>query len=143
MAKLEAKIDLGDLIDAGRLIAKGFSNGHTSVQKLGISHALAQRIYRAMQKDEYEGSLPFYVCEKLNYDHLGSANIAFKMLEEVDGIIPDVDDVIKSRHFGYNQKEILFCSLIGSLIRAYREDETIKSAELAFKLFLKYLNSPI
>lgn len=98
-------------------IALGLQAGDTSVKKLGIDHATAQRIYRQMKTDNYDGSLAFYVCEKLADDVLGDLRLGLKLFEKSGQEFPPTEGIVKMAEVDVD-RDVLFCALQGALLKA-------------------------
>lgn len=100
-----------------KFIADGIRAGDTSVKKLGIDHATAQRVYRLMKADEYEGSLSFYVCEKLCDEVLGKTKDGLRMMDNIGQNLPSTESIVSRIDFE-KDKDVLFCAMIGATIQS-------------------------
>lgn len=101
-------------------IREGFSKGDPSVKGMGIDHASIQRIYRLMKADSYEGSVAFYICEKLCEEVLGKTREGLTMMHNLKNTLPSTEEIIS--RFNYEKdKDVLFCALIGATIQSKDE----------------------
>lgn len=106
--------------DLAKQVSDGIRTGHISVKKLGIDTSTAQRIYRMMRNDKYEGDMVFYVCNKICDEVLKDANRdAIRMFEWCDSL-KFFDDAKKfiDLYIKERDRDILFCAVIGATIQA-------------------------
>ncbi len=82
-------------------VLKGFAVGKLTNNAMGISHAENQAIRRRMEKDNYQGTIPFYICALCTdylegyikeMDNINNAMLLAVSKEEENADIPEIKE---------------------------------------------------